>query len=75
MKAVANVLGVSRSQLHAGLTASARPRRYRKEDDATVAPLITELVAARPTYGYRRVTALLNRQLRAEGAAPVNHMA
>ena len=73
MKAVADMLGVSRSQLYAGLTAGARPRRYRKEDDATVAPLITALVAARPTYGYRRVTALLNRQLRAEGAAPVNH--
>ena len=35
--------------------------------------MITALVAARPTYGYRRITALLNRQLRAAGAAPVNH--
>ena len=35
--------------------------------------LITALVAARPTYGYRRITAILNRQLRAEGLAPVNH--
>ena len=74
MKAVADLLGVSRSPLHAGLTASARPRRRtRKADDATVVPLITALVAARPTYGTRRITALLNRQLRADGAAPVNH--
>ena len=36
-------------------------------------PRITALVAARPTYGYRRITALLNRQLRAAAAAPVNH--
>ena len=74
MKAVADVLGVSRSQLYAGLTASARPRRrYRKADDAVIVPLITALVAARPTYGYRRITALLNRQLRTAEAAPVNH--
>ena len=26
-----------------------------------------------PTYGYRRITAILNRQLRATGASPVNH--
>ena len=36
-------------------------------------PLITTLVAARPTYGYRRITAILNRQLRAQKLAPVNH--
>jgi hypothetical protein len=74
MKAVADVLGVSRSQLYAGLAASARPRRrYHKADDATVIPRIMALVTARPTYGYRRITALLNRQLRDAEAAPVNH--
>ena len=36
-------------------------------------PLIKALVSARPTYGYRRITAILNRQLRSEGLAPVNH--
>ena len=30
-------------------------------------------MTARPTYGYRRITAALNRQLRADGLAPVNH--
>jgi hypothetical protein len=30
-------------------------------------------VSARPTYGYRRITAILNRQLRSECLAPVNH--
>ena len=36
-------------------------------------PLITALVGARPTYGYRRIGAILNRQLRLKGLAPVNH--
>lgn len=31
------------------------------------------LVAARPTNGYWRITAILNRKLRSEGLAPVNH--
>ena len=35
--------------------------------------MITALVAARPTYGYRRITAVLNRHLRAQGLAPLNH--
>ncbi len=74
MSVVAQALGVSRSQLHARLAGSAQPRRhYHKAQDATVVPLITALVAARPTYGYRRITALLNRQLRSNGSAPTNH--
>ncbi len=74
MKVVAETLGVSRSNLHARLNGSAKPRRrYHKAQDAAVLPLIERLVAKRPTYGYRRITALLNRQIRATGAAPVNH--
>lgn len=74
MSVVAETLGVSRSNLHARLTGSAKPRRrYHKAQDAVVAPLITALVAARPTYGYRRITAILNRKLRTEGSALVNH--
>ena len=74
MSVVAKALGVSRSQLHARLAGCAEPRRrYHKAEDAVVVPLIMALVVARPTYGYRRITALLNRQLRAEGAASINH--
>ena len=74
MSAVATTLGVSRSNLHARLAGSAKPRRrYHKAQDAAVLPLITALVAARPTYGYRRITVVLNRQIRKEGAAAVNH--
>ena len=42
-------------------------------EPANVLPLITALVTARPTCGYRRITALVNRQLRARGTGPVNH--
>ena len=76
MSAVAKALGVSRSQLHARLAGGAEPRRRdHKAEDGVAVPLITDLVTARPTYGYQRITALLNRQLRADRAAPVNHMA
>jgi transposase InsO family protein len=74
MSAVAEVLGVARSNLHDRLNGKTTPRRrYHKAQDAAVLPLITALVTARPTYGYRRITAVLNRQLRNQGLAPVNH--
>lgn len=74
MKVVAETLGVARSNLIDRLNSRTKPRRrYYKAQDAALVPLITTLVAARPTYGYRRITAILNRQLRLEGLAPVNH--
>ena len=74
MKAVAETLDVARSNLIERLAGRAKPRRrYHKAQDAAVVPLITALVAARPTYGYRRIGAILNRQLRLKGLAPVNH--
>ena len=74
MKAVAKTLGVARSNLIDRLQGRSRPRRgYHKAEDADLMPQIMALVAARPTYGYRRITAILNRQLRSNGAAPVNH--
>jgi len=74
MSAVAETLGVSRSNLHDRANGRTKPRRrYHKAQDAAVLPLIERLVTARPTYGYRRITAVLNRQLRSQGLAPVNH--
>ncbi|MDO6732600.1 IS3 family transposase [Marinovum sp. 2_MG-2023] len=74
MKVVAETLGVSRSNLHERLNGRAKPcRGYHKAQDAAVLPRIERLVAKRPTYGYRRITAVLNRELKAEGLAPVNH--
>ncbi len=74
MKAIATTLGVSRSALHDRLKGSSRARgSYSKADDATVLPMIMALVSARPTYGYRRITEILNRRGRADGATPINH--
>jgi transposase InsO family protein len=74
MKAVAETFAVSRSNLFERTRGHRKPRGgYRKATDALLLPLVQELVETRPTYGYRRVTALLNRRLRAEGKAQVNH--
>ncbi|MBB1499797.1 IS3 family transposase [Paracoccus sp. MC1862] len=74
VKVVADTLDVARSNLVDRLQGRTKPRRrYHKAQDAAVVPKITALVAARPTYGYRRITAILNRQLRSEGLAPANH--
>lgn len=73
MKAVADTLGVARSHLAERQTRSPRPRGpYRKPEDATLLPAICEIVDARPTYGYRRITALVNRVLRTRGEPVVN---
>lgn len=73
MKAVADALGVARSNLAERRTKPARPRGpYRKPDDTLLLPTIRAIVDQRPTYGYRRVTALVNRVLRARGEPTVN---
>lgn len=74
MKAVADILGVARSNLVEQLGKPApRKRRYRRQGDDELLAAIQQITDARPTYGYRRVTALLNRARRPAGAAPVNH--
>ncbi len=72
MKAIADTLGVSRSNLIERPSRAARRRPYCKPEDAALLPLIRRLVDERPTYGYRRLTALLNRLLRTEGKPTVN---
>ena len=74
MKAVADTLRVSRSNLHDKVRrASKRRGSYRKPDDDEVLPLVRRLVDERPTYGYRRITALANRELARTGEPAVNH--
>ena len=59
MKAVADALEVARSHLHEKVRRLAKPRgSCRKPDDGDLLPLIRRLVDERPTYGYRRITAL-----------------
>ena len=74
MTAIAKTLDVARSNL-VERVAKKRPKRttYDKADDARLVPMIRELVDLRPTYGYRRITALLNRQLVAAGEPRLNH--
>jgi putative transposase len=74
MKAIAETLGVARSNLYDRLEGTTHPRgRYHRRGDAELLARITRLVTARPTYGYRRITAVLNRELKAEALPPANH--
>ena len=74
MKTVADTLGVSRSQLHSRLREGSRPRgRYQKSEDAEMLSAIRTLTDDRPTYGYRLIWALLNRQHQSEGLSRLNH--
>ena len=77
MKTVANVLGVARSNLAeqakkhpSGSPSSEGPRA--RPQDVTLLPTIRRLVDERPTYGYCRIAALLNRERRRTGLTPVN---
>ncbi len=74
MKAIADTLGVARSNLVEQLAGTPKRRgRYDRQGDAELLAAIRQLTDARPTYGYRRITALLNRARRASGAEPINH--
>jgi putative transposase len=74
MKTIANVLGVARSHLHERVHRPTAARgSYCKAADEELLPLIRRLVDERPTYDYRRVTALVNRVLAAEGQPAANH--
>jgi hypothetical protein len=73
VKAIADTLGVARSNLIERRAKPAQPRGpYRKQEDAALLPIIRQIVDERPSYGYRRITALLNRALRAKGEPAVN---
>ena len=73
MSTVARTLDVARSHLNERRGTAAKPRGpYRKAKDAEFLPAIRAIVDQRPTYGYRRITALLNRKLRAEDLPAVN---
>ena len=74
MKAVADVIGVARSHLIEQIKTRPRQRLGRPPDpaDALVAE-IKAIIADLPTYGYRRVHAILRRKALAEGRQPPNH--
>ena len=74
VKAVAATLGVARSNLVDQLRHPERRRRgpYRRGGDDDLLAEIRAVTDERPTYGYRRVAALLNRARRASGEPSVN---
>ena len=74
MKRVAQTLGVSRSQLIERLKGARKLRSaYRKTSDAELLAPLRTLVDERPTYGYRRITALMNRERLKTGLPRLNH--
>lgn len=75
MRQIARVMEVSRSNLHKQTHSTEKPRypRYSKSDDSWILPIIQNIADARPTYGYRRVTQLLNLELKKQGKSVVNH--
>jgi transposase InsO family protein len=74
VKTVADTLGVARSNLVDQLRHPERRRRgpYRRAGDDELLAEIRAITNERPTYGYRRVAALLNRARRSSGEPPVN---
>ena len=74
MKMIAQTLGESRSNLSQRIKATPKARgHYQKPSDAEILPQIRTLIDERPTYGYRRIGALLNRIRKASGLTPFNH--
>jgi putative transposase len=74
MKTVTEVIGVSRSNLIERMRERAKKRIGRPPlpEDNLVAE-IKAVIAELPTYGYRRVHAILKRQALAAGLKPPNH--
>jgi putative transposase len=73
MKAIAEALGISRSNLSIRAKGERRSRGpYRKGEDTCLLPAIRRFVDERPTYGYRRIAALVNRDRKNLGLNPVN---
>jgi len=73
VKRIAETLGVARSNL-VERTGGRRPQRgpQTRAGDAELTSDIRRLVDSRPSYGYRRIAALLKRERRSAGHGPVN---
>ena len=74
MKTVSDTLEVSRSrqQERKKKGGSSRNRYYKKADDDRYLSLVRQITDERATYGYRRVTAMINRQLERNGQLRVS---
>jgi putative transposase len=74
VKAISDALGVARSNLAVQAAAKRgwQRRGRRPQPEAELLTEIKALIAGQPTYGYRRIHALLRRQRREQGGAAVN---
>ncbi len=71
MRAIAEALQVSRSNLINKLKAP-KPRSIKRQGDESLLENIREVVERRHTYGYRRVTVLVNGKLKKLGCRSIN---
>jgi putative transposase len=74
VKTVTDALGVARSHLATRTASKPPPQRQGRRpqpEDALLAEIKT-LIAGQPTYGYRRINALLRRQRCEQGGSAVN---
>ena len=73
MKMVSTTLGVARSNVIERRDGHRPPRgSQERPGDVELGGAIRRFVDERPTYGYRRIAALLKRERRSAGLAPVN---
>jgi putative transposase len=74
MKTVCEVLGVARSNITVRARAPvAKPLGRPPQPDADLVDEIKAVIGEMPTYGYRRVWAVLRRAAKAQGHQPPNH--
>jgi putative transposase len=75
MKSISQALEVARSNIYHRTHSQQQPSRkpYKKAADLELLPAILAIVDKRPTYGYRRVHAILNRQRRMNSMTSVKH--
>jgi putative transposase len=73
VKRIADALGVARSNLAVQARAVSPQRRGRRpQPEAELLGEIKQTIAGQPTYGYRRVHALIRRRRQQQGRAAVN---
>jgi len=72
MRAVSSALGIARSNLIDRVRQGTAARSARRLNDTALVERLQPVVDARPSYGYRRTAAIVNRSLVAAGERRVN---
>jgi putative transposase len=70
IKRICRVLGIARSNQYRN--SESRPSRYQRKEDPSVLESILSVTKERGTYGYQRVSALINRNRKKELKMPWN---